>query len=133
MSQIDDLIAEFVTKLRAAIASEAAQAFAIAGGGGESHQPNPRRGKPGPKPKALAAKPAKRGKWQKRSPEELEALSKSLVSAIKKTPGQRSEHLAALLNTTTKDLALPLGALVTAGSVKTKGQRRGTSYFPGKG
>lgn len=116
--------------LRQAIAQEAAAAFATvaSGGGGQPDPLNvPVRAKPGPKPK-----PAKKAKWAKRTPEEIEALKKDIIKAVLKEPGLRSEQLAAVLNTTTKDLAMPIGALVASGTLKTKGQRRGTSYHPGR-
>src|SRR5882724_3473703 len=59
MSKIDALIQEFVINLRQAIAQEAAEAFAIAGGGGVGSVGNGRR-KPGPNP--ISAKRTKGGK-----------------------------------------------------------------------
>ena len=138
--KLQALFDEFVSRARTLLIEEAMASFsALAQGGGG--QPDPLlkaksepvvrfRMKPGPKPKsaAPAQKPAKRAKWQKRSPEELEALTKEIISTLKKRPGLRSEQLAATLNTTTKELALPLSGLVEAGTLKTKGQRRGMQY-----
>jgi hypothetical protein len=76
-----------------------------------------------------AATPARaktRGKGGKRTPEELEALTKNVLSHIKRHPGQRVEQIAAALGTTTKELALPIIKLGKA--LKTQGQRRGTKY-----
>lgn len=134
MSKVDQLIAEFAHNLRAAIAEEAAAAFAQIAAGDRMGNGIQLRAKPGPKPKALAAAPkaAKKAKWAKRTPEEIEGTKQALIKAVLKEPGLRSEQLAAALNTTTKDLALPLGSLVTSGTLKTKGQRRGTTYHPGR-
>jgi len=71
---------------------------------------------------------AKRGKWQKRSAEELETLTENLVAHVKRNPNQRSEQIAEALKTTTKDLSLPLKALVEAKQLRTTGQRRGMTY-----
>jgi hypothetical protein len=125
------LFEKFVVEARTLLIEEAMASFsALASGGGG--QPDPLlkvKGKPGPKPKVpSAAKVAKRAKWQKRSPQELEALTKSIIATLKKSPGLRSEQLATALKTTTKDLALPLGALVEAKQLKTAGQRRGMTY-----
>ena len=137
--KLDALFAEFVTRARALLIEEAMASFsALAQGGGG--QPDPLikaksepvvrfRMTPGPKPKSAGTpKPAKRAKWQKRSPEELETLTKWIVTYIKKNPAQRSEQIAEGLSTTTKDLSLPLKALVEAKQLKTVGQRRGMTY-----
>jgi hypothetical protein len=67
-----------------------------------------------------------RAKGVKRTPEELEALTKSVLAHIKRNPGQRVEQIAASLGTSTKELALPILKLGKA--LKTQGQRRGTKY-----
>ena len=134
--RLDALFQKFVAEARAILIEEAMASFsALAQGGGVvGNGVTVARAKPGPKPKSGApVKAAKRAKWQKRSAEELAALTKEIIATLKKRPGLRSEQLAATLNTTTKDLALPLSGLVEAGSLKTKGQRRGMQYFPGKG
>ena len=126
------LFEKFVAEARTLLIQEAMASFsALAAGGGG--QPDPllkAKGKPGPKPKSAgpAQKPAKRAKWQKRSPEELETLTKSILGALKKSPGLRSEQLAEALKVGTKDLALPLKALVEAKQLRTAGQRRGMTY-----
>lgn len=123
------LFEKFVAEARTLLIEEVQGQLAAMAGGGGGGQPDPllrAKGKPGPKPKGAA--PAKRAKWQKRSPEELEALSKSVIAYVRKNPGQRSEQIAAALNTTTKDLSLPLSTLVAAKTFKTTGVRRGTVY-----
>lgn len=67
-----------------------------------------------------------RSKGAKRTPEELEELTKGVLAHIKKNPGQRVEQIAAALGTSTKELALPIIKLGKA--LKTQGQRRGTKY-----
>jgi hypothetical protein len=67
-----------------------------------------------------------RGKGAKRTPEEIEALTKNVLAHIKRNPGQRVEQIAEALGTSTKELALPIIKLGKA--LKTQGQRRGTRY-----
>jgi hypothetical protein len=76
-----------------------------------------------------AAAPARskaRAKGAKRTPEELETLTKNVLAHVKRNPGQRVEQIAAALGTSTKELALPIIKLGKA--LKTQGQRRGTKY-----
>lgn len=65
----------------------------------------------------------------KRSPEELERMSSDLLSFIKKNPGRRGEQIAAALRTDVKTMRLPILKLIGERKLKTKGQRRGMTYF----
>lgn len=71
-----------------------------------------------------------RGKGEKRSPEAIRATTNKLLAAIKTAPGSRIEYLSKQLDIPTKDLALPVKKLIAAKSVKTKGQKRATAYYP---
>ena len=107
-----------------AIRSELRMEFLSALGGAE---PSARRGdarKPGRTP--APARMKTRAKGAKRTPDELEALTKNVLAHIKRNPGQRVEQIAAALGTSTKELALPIIKLGKA--LKTQGQRRGTKY-----
>jgi hypothetical protein len=107
-----------------AIRSELRMEFLSALGGTE---PPARRGE-ARKPGRVTA-PARmkaRAKGAKRTPDELEALTKNVLAHIKRNPGQRVEQIAAALGTSTKELALPIIKLGKA--LKTQGQRRGTKY-----
>jgi hypothetical protein len=109
-----------------AIRSELREEFLSALGGSA---PAPRRAgrKAARSGGASAAPRAKaRAKGAKRTPEELEALTKNVLAHIKKNPGLRVEQIAAALGTSTKELALPIIKLGKA--LKTQGQRRGTKY-----
>jgi hypothetical protein len=68
----------------------------------------------------------------KRRSEDLESLSDTLVAFVAKNPGLRIEQINKQLGTNTKALTLPIRKLIAAGSLKTKGKRRSTAYFPGK-
>jgi hypothetical protein len=129
MSQIDALVSSFVTSLRKAIAEEAAAAFATVAGGGVSSARlgGARRGR---KPGSGKATAAPRRKGGKRTPEVIDAQTKALLGAIKKTPGSSIEQLSAALKIPTKELALPVLKLWDEKAIKTTGQKRGTKYFP---
>jgi len=85
----------------------------------------------GPVTTARAGRP-RGGRGAKRSPEDLESLSETFASFVKANPGLRIEQINKQLGTTTKDLALPIRKLVAEGVIATKGQKRSTTYFPGK-
>lgn len=70
-----------------------------------------------------------RKKGAKRSPEELDALVKSLLAYVKKNPGERIEQIGAGLGLPTKELALPAKKLIGDKQLRTKGQKRATTYF----
>jgi hypothetical protein len=72
------------------------------------------------------------GRGAKRSSADLEALSDSFASFVKANPGLRIEQINKQLGTTTKDLALPIRKLIADGVINAKGQKRSTTYFPGK-
>ncbi|HEU4731213.1 MAG TPA: hypothetical protein VFT22_25140 [Kofleriaceae bacterium] len=72
------------------------------------------------------------GRGAKRSAADLEALSERFASFVKANPGLRIEQINKELGTTTKDLALPIRKLIAEGMVSAKGQKRSTTYYPGK-
>jgi hypothetical protein len=72
------------------------------------------------------------GRGAKRSSADLEALSERFASFVKANPGLRIEQINKQLGTTTKDLALPIRKLISDGMINVKGQKRSTTYFPGK-
>ncbi|HTQ05727.1 MAG TPA: hypothetical protein VMI54_17815 [Polyangiaceae bacterium] len=125
--RIQSIVSQFVEDLTLAIQEEGAAAFkaAIGSGGGTASSSRATRSNSGPR----AAAP-RRSKGAKRSPGELETLTKSLLAAIKKAPGQRIEQIGKSLGAATKDLALPVKKLIAEKKISTKGQRRATAYFP---
>ena len=72
-----------------------------------------------------------RGRGAKRSAEELERMQDDFLQFVTKNPGLRIEQINKQLGTTTKDLALPIRKLLADGSLKAKGKKRSTTYFPG--
>lgn len=73
------------------------------------------------------------GRGYKRGSKDLGQLSETLLAFVAKNPGLRIEQINKQLGTTTKALALPIRKLLASGSLKSKGNRRATAYFPGKG
>lgn len=71
-----------------------------------------------------------RAKGAKRSPDELEELTERLLGYVKGNPGQRIEQIAQGMGTSTKELNLPAKKLLAQKSLKTKGHKRATQYFP---
>ena len=72
------------------------------------------------------------GRGAKRTAADLEALSERFLTFVKTNPGLRIEQINKQLGTTTKDLALPIRKLIAEGAISAKGQKRSTTYFPGK-
>lgn len=72
------------------------------------------------------------GRGAKRTAADLDALSEKFASFVKANPGLRIEQINKQLGTTTKDLALPIRKLIGEGAISAKGQKRSTTYFPGK-
>jgi hypothetical protein len=68
----------------------------------------------------------------KRSSNELDRLAHSFQTYVVKHPGMRIEQINKELGTTTKDLALPIRKLISDGAIKTKGEKRSTTYFSSK-
>jgi hypothetical protein len=78
--------------------------------------------------KARRAKPGRRAP-RKLSPGRVVPVAK-LTAYVAKHPGQRGEQIAAALGTTSAAIRGPMKTLIKSKSVKTKGQRRGMTYFP---
>jgi len=73
-----------------------------------------------------------RGRGAKRTGAELDKLSDDFLAFVHKNPGLRIEQINKQLGTTTKDLALPIRKMIGDGTLKVKGKKRSTAYFPGK-
>ncbi len=80
-------------------------------------------------PLPFKARPERGGTRIKRSPEELQGLSSTLLEYVTKNPGQRIEAIAAGLGISTKELNLPAKKLLAEKQLKTKGHKRATEYF----
>ncbi len=65
----------------------------------------------------------------KRSPEDIQKLADKFAGFVKKNPGLRIEQINAKLGTSTKDLVIPVRQLVASKKIKTKGEKRATTYY----
>ena len=79
-----------------------------------------------PKPKA-APKTKLDGK---RTPGELLEMQKSVLGFVKAHPGTNAEAIKKHLGVELNVISLPIQKLLAAKSVKRKGQRRATRYYP---
>jgi len=117
-SALDNLIAAIRAELRD-------EFLTLIGGEGTARQGA------GTTPRKGAAKPLRtkaRPKGARRSPEELEELTKNILAYVRKNAGQRAEQIAAGLGTSTKELVRPIAKLLADKALKTQGVRRGTTY-----
>lgn len=73
-----------------------------------------------------------RRKGAKRTGDELDKLADAFHLYVAKHPGLRIEQINKELDTSTKDLALPIRKMISEGSLKTKGSKRSTTYFAGE-
>ena len=115
-----------VDNLIATIRSEVREEFLSLIGGSEA---TTKRRRP-VRRQAAARKPAttKRATGAKRNPEEIEQLTATVLTYIRKHPGQRAEQIATGIGTTTRELVLPISKLLADKGLKTQGVRRGTTY-----
>ena len=72
------------------------------------------------------------GYVSKRSPEELAKIGETVLAQIVSEPGLRIEQINERLGTKTRQIFRPLKKLIAAGEVTTQGDRRATTYWPGK-
>jgi hypothetical protein len=122
--KIHAIIENFVSELSAALAEAGRDAIAEAlGEARTTRAPANGRGH------AKAGRTATRAKGAKRSAEDLAGLTQSLLAFVKRNPGQRIEQIGAAIGHSTKDLALPAKKLIAEKSLRTKGQKRATTYF----
>jgi hypothetical protein len=67
---------------------------------------------------------------RRRSSQDHAALSQTLLAHVREHPGQRGEQIAAALRTDVGTMRPSMKQLIADGEVKTRGQRRGMTYFP---
>lgn len=97
------------------------------------------RGRGRPRKNGLPLAPPGRGgrgrdrSGNRRSPDEIDRASQSLLAEIQANPGLRVEQIGRTLGAATKELTLPLKKLLSQRVVRSEGQRRATRYFPAGG
>jgi hypothetical protein len=75
----------------------------------------------------VAAGPKSRGR---RSSGGSQVMADDLLNHIREHPGQRGEQIAAALRTDVGTMRPTMKKLIESDKVKTRGQRRGMTYFP---
>jgi hypothetical protein len=78
----------------------------------------------------LLAKAGAKGKRGRRPSADIEKAGSTILALIRSKPGLRLEEIGKQLRVPTKGLKLPIAKLLKAKAVSTKGQKRGTRYFP---
>jgi hypothetical protein len=129
--QIRSRVEEFVDELSSLIRQSAMDTVAqVLGGVGSGSTGG--RGRRGAGARAAAVEPRgrARAKGAKRSQDELERLTGRLLTYVKANAGQRIEQIAKGMGVSTRELNLPAKKLLANKSLKTKGQKRATQYFP---
>lgn len=67
-------------------------------------------------------------KGAKRDPQAIEALTEVLHKYVARHPGERIEKISVGLGISTRELRLPMTKLLATKAVKTRGQKRATTY-----
>jgi hypothetical protein len=70
-----------------------------------------------------------RPKGAKRSSREIESAARSVINWVRRNPGQGVERIARGLNTSTKELTLPIKKLLAEKKLSSQGRKRATKYF----
>lgn len=136
--QISSRIKAFAAELEELVKRAAIDAVTQSLGSGGSSAPSPAARSA---PRAVAASapaaakapaPARRAsKGGKRPPEELAAMVTKAGDWIKSNPGHGVEDMAKAMSVQTKELALPIAKLLKSKTIKKRGQKRATKYYPG--
>ncbi len=69
-------------------------------------------------------------KGAKRPPQEISKLTGRLLEYVKGHKGERIEQIAKGMGVTTRELNLPVKKLISTKSLRTRGHKRATQYFP---
>jgi hypothetical protein len=125
-SELQTLVGSFTSNLtllvRRAALEQVHSALSDALGGGAPIAQKRGPGRPAGKAKAQA-------RGGRRTSEQMDALGDSLLAHIAKNPGMRGEQISAALKTDVKTMRPAMLKLIAAKKIKTKGQRRGMTYY----
>ena len=124
--KIRGMLEAFASDLAGLIRESAMETVRDALGGA----PSGRRGG-GRAARAEIASPGRRlPKGAKRPPGEIVKLTQRLLDYVKGHKGERIEQIAKGMGVSTRELNLPVKKLISGKSIKTRGQKRATQYFP---
>jgi len=122
--QIRGMLEAFASDLAGLIRESAMQTVRDALGGVPSGRGSAKRGVRG----APAGRRLPKG--AKRPPGEIAKLTGRLLDYVKGHKGERIEQIAKGMSVTTRELNLPVKKLLADKSIRTRGQKRATQYFP---
>jgi hypothetical protein len=133
--QISKLVDEFVAQVTSLARKAAIDTLSSALGSAAPALGNGLGGRGRGRGRGRIAVPSARSlaKGAKRPPGEISLLKEKVFSYITSSPGQRIEQINKELGTSTRELSLPLKKLISEGAVRTEGEKRATTYFPGDG
>jgi hypothetical protein len=130
--EIESLVSDFANQVSIVMRRSALeQVLAALGGDGAPVKRGPGR----PRGSTNVAKrgpgrPAgSKNKRGKRTTEGVAEMGERLLSYVKSKPGLRADQIAKVFHTDSKTIRLPMQRLIALKKIKTKGQRRGMSYF----
>lgn len=128
-SRVESFVAEISSLIRQAAVDAAVNALRGQGGAGLGYT----GAKRGPKPGMAAARRAAAagGGRVRRTEAQIQQTMSKVLSYIESNSGSRSEEIRASLNLTAPQTADSLKRLLAEKSIKSKGQRRGTTYSKG--
>jgi len=133
--QIASRIKAFATELEELVRKAAIDAVTQSLGAGPSAPRSaPVRAAAAAAPAAVskaAPRRAAASKGGKRPPEELAAMVVKAGDWVKANAGHGVEDMARSLGVQTKELALPIAKLLKNKTIKKRGQKRATKYYPG--
>jgi hypothetical protein len=124
-SRLNDLASSFASAVLDALKSASLKELHS---GGSAVEPRGRRGAP----KAAPARPAARsgGRLPRRSAEDIAGALESVVALVKKhKDGMRAEEIRKELGMQAKEMPRVLKEGLSARVLRTKGQKRATTYF----
>ncbi len=124
-SRVESFVADISSLIRQAAVDAAVNALRGQGGGVVGYT----GAKRGPKPGMAAARRAAAGGGRiRRTEAQIQQTMSKVLSFIESNAGSRSEEIRASLNLTAPQTADSLKRLLSEKSIKSKGQRRGTTY-----
>ncbi len=125
--KIRGLLEAFASDLAGLIRESAMESVRDALGGA----PSGRRAAAGRGAPVPSAAPGRRlPKGAKRPPGEIVKLTQRLLEYVKAHKGERIEQIAKGMSVSTRELNLPVKKLLSGKSIRTRGQKRATQYFP---
>lgn len=126
--QIRGMLEAFASDLAGLIRESAMQTVRDALGGAPSGRGG--GGKRGARAASSAPAGRRLPKGAKRPPDEIVKLTAKLLEYVKGHKGERIEQIAKGMSVSTRELNLPVKKLLANKSIKTRGQKRATQYFP---